>query len=230
MSRDDTTISEAQLTTLVDRFYTRVRQDPLLGPLFSDTVADWPGHIEKQTRFWSSVIRGSGRYKGDPAAAHARHADRIDPAMFARWLALWSEITGELFAPDEAARLQAKAARIGESLQLAIRVRADTPTARAAHAPRSYRPYHVTPAFDEASLPDALRRAHSTRAGTWGVIRVLLGKLRLHVADPDRVMQLSRVRPGIVLPEQPHWMEPLGPMRMRIEFHDARPVVQGASC
>lgn len=225
MLLDETIITEAQLAALVDRFYARVRQDPLIGPLFNDAVSDWAEHLDKQARFWSSVMLRSGRYKGDPAAAHARHAAQIDPAMFARWLALWRETTDEMFAPDQAARLQAKAARIGESLQLAIRVRADVAPKRPAPPPRSYRPYHVTPAFDEESLPDALRRAHHTKAGTWGVIRVLLGKLKLHVADPDSVQQLSRVRPGIVLPEQPHWMEPLGPMRMRIEFHDARPVV-----
>jgi truncated hemoglobin YjbI/tellurite resistance-related uncharacterized protein len=223
MGQGETIITESQITKLVDHFYGRVRRDPLIGPLFDQAVGDWPAHLEKQTRFWSSVVLGSGRYKGDPAAAHARHGARIDAAMFARWLDLWRETTDDLFSPEQAAKLQAKAVRIGESLQLAIRV--GTAPRRPTAAPRSYRPYQITPAFDEASLPDALRRAHHTKPGTWGVIRVLLGKLKLHVGDPAGVMQLSRMRPGIVLPEQPHWVEPLGAMRMRIEFHDARPVV-----
>ena len=34
-------------------------------------------------------------------------------------------------------------------------------------------PYRSTPVFDETTLPEALRREHRTKAGTWGVIHVL---------------------------------------------------------
>jgi len=223
------TISEDRLSALVDRFYAKVRRDPMIGPVFNDAVDDWPEHLEKLSRFWSSVMLTSGRYKGNPAAAHIKHAGRIKPEMFERWLALWRETTDEMFPPEEAAQLQAKADRIGESLQYAIRFRpGEMPlgiTRRAPSPPRSYRPYRITPIFDEESLPDALRREHRTKAGTWGVIRVLAGELKLHRADSDAAEHLSRDRPGVVLPEQTHWVEPQGPVRMRIEFHDALPVV-----
>jgi hemoglobin len=62
----------------------------------------------------------SGLYKGQPVPAHRKHAGRIDPGMFDRWLALWAETTDELRAPRAAAALQAKAARTAESLQLAM--------------------------------------------------------------------------------------------------------------
>jgi hemoglobin len=40
--------------------------------------------------------------------------------MFDRWLALWTEVTEELLPQPTAAALQLKAARIAESLKLAL--------------------------------------------------------------------------------------------------------------
>jgi truncated hemoglobin YjbI/tellurite resistance-related uncharacterized protein len=225
-------ISEQQLTALVDRFYARVRLDPLIGPVFNGAVGDWPSHLEKLGRFWSSVMLTTGRYKGNPVAEHLKHVDTITPEMFERWLALWRETTADMLSPSVASQLQARADRIAESLQLAIRFRpgaaplAVPSTKPALKVPvRSYKPYRSSPVFDQDSLPAALRREHRTKAGTWGVIRLLAGELRLHVVDPPDVQDLSRDRPGVVEPEQAHWVEPRGPMRMRIDFHDGPPAV-----
>lgn len=84
-------------------------------------------------------------------------------------------------------------------------------------------PYKSTPVFDEATLPAALRREHRTRPGVWGVIRVLEGQLRYHVLEPASEAVLDPSCPGLVLPDQPHFVEPLGPMRMQVEFYDHRP-------
>lgn len=118
METDD--IKEADLKRLVNLFYSRVRQDPELGPVFNDAVSDWPEHLEKLADFWSSVMLTSGRYKGRPVPAHMQHQARITPAMFARWLELWRRTTEDVMPPAAAAALQAKAARIAESLQLAL--------------------------------------------------------------------------------------------------------------
>lgn len=113
-------IDEAALERLIPAFYARVREDAELGPIFNDAVGDWPEHLEKLVAFWSSVMLTSGRYKGNPMMAHLRHKSRLTPALFDRWLALWGDVTDEMMAPDAAAALQAKAARIAESLQLAL--------------------------------------------------------------------------------------------------------------
>ncbi|MET4700957.1 hemoglobin [Constrictibacter sp. MBR-5] len=120
MEADATDIDEAGLKRLVDRFYERVRADAMLGPVFEDAVDDWPPHLEKLAAFWSSVVLRTGRYTGNPMTAHARHAGRLSPAMFERWLALWRGATAETMAPAAAALLQARAERIAESLQLAL--------------------------------------------------------------------------------------------------------------
>jgi len=113
-------IDDTSLAALVDLFYTRVRADDLIGPLFNDAIGDWPHHLDKLAAFWSSVMLTSGRYKGQPVSAHMRHRERITPPMFDRWLALWRVTTAELFAAPAAAALQAKADRIAESLGLAL--------------------------------------------------------------------------------------------------------------
>ena len=84
-------------------------------------------------------------------------------------------------------------------------------------------PYRSTPVFDQDSLPAALRGRHSTKAGVWGVIRVLEGELRLTHLDPERSVLLVPGSPGLVLPEQPHFVTPLGPMRMQVDFYERAP-------
>lgn len=116
-------IDEATIRPLVDQFYTRVRSDPDLGPVFGAIVHDWPDHHRRLTDFWSSVMLASGRYKGNPVALHMMHAEALTADRFDRWLTIWRETSDELLPPDGAAAVQAKAARIAESLQLAIRYR-----------------------------------------------------------------------------------------------------------
>ena len=111
---------EAQLEALIPIFYQRVRDDALIGPVFDGGIADWDLHLDKLIAFWSSVMLTSGRYKGSPMAAHLKHRGEITAEMFDRWLALWTEVTNDLLPGAAATALQGKAARIAESLKLAL--------------------------------------------------------------------------------------------------------------
>ncbi len=84
-------------------------------------------------------------------------------------------------------------------------------------------PYKSTPVFDENTLPGGLRKEHRTKVGVWGIIRVLEGRLRYRVLDPVTEMILDPEHPGLVLPDQPHLVEPLGAMRMQVDFYDRNP-------
>lgn len=123
--------TEAELASLVDAFYAKVRADDMIGPLFNAAIDDWPEHLEKLASFWSSVMLTTGRYKGNPMAAHVRHAPALRPEMFDRWLALWGETAREVLAPRAAALIRTKAERIAESLKLALFFRIDPQTGRA---------------------------------------------------------------------------------------------------
>ena len=116
----DSTPDESDLERLVPLFYARVRQDEMIGPVFDAAIADWDDHLERLVAFWSSVMLTTGRYKGNPMAAHLKHLATITPEMFDRWLALWGEVTAQALPAPKANLLQAKAARIAESLKYAL--------------------------------------------------------------------------------------------------------------
>ena len=113
-------ISEEDISRLVPAFYERVRADPLLGPVFDGAIDDWPLHLEKLKAFWSSVMLGTGRYKGQPMVAHVRHAPHMTADNFGRWLEVWRRTSADVLSPEAAAAFQEKADRIAESLQLGI--------------------------------------------------------------------------------------------------------------
>lgn len=113
-------LTEDMLRPLVERFYDRVRKDPALAPVFEAAITDWSEHEAHLTDFWSSVMLGTGRYKGYPVALHLRHAAHLTPDLFRRWLSLWHKTTAEVLPGSIAAAMQAKATRIADSLQLAI--------------------------------------------------------------------------------------------------------------
>lgn len=110
----------AQLHTLIDAFYERVRADERLGPIFAAHVDDWDAHSERLTDFWSSLMLGSGRYKGNPFGMHQPFAGDLDVALFERWLDLWTITTTEQFPADLAAEFQRKARRVAESLKAGL--------------------------------------------------------------------------------------------------------------
>jgi tellurite resistance-related uncharacterized protein len=78
-----------------------------------------------------------------------------------------------------------------------------------------------TPVFTEETIPAGLRRRHRTRPGVWALITVLEGKLRFRRLDPIAEMLLSPGTPGLVSPEQPHDVDPDGPVRFFVEFYRA---------
>lgn len=234
---DDTLSTELKqaLPALIERFYGRVRQDPQLGPVFNDAVADWDHHLGVLVEFWSGVMLGTKGFTGNPMQAHLRHAERITSEMFGRWLKIWGETTDELLSPPAAAALQARAARIGQSLDMGLHyrpVRDPSSTVQAKgqseastedpSAAKS-KPYRSTPVFTNQTLPPGLRAAHNTRAGVWGVIRVLEGCVRYQIESETEATLLSPGVPGFVKPEERHHVEPIGEMRMQVEFYDHPP-------
>ena len=83
-------------------------------------------------------------------------------------------------------------------------------------------PYRSTAVFDETTLPAALRADHRTKPGVWGVVRLLEGELLLTFADGEE-RRLAPGRDGLLAPERLHRVEPLGPMRMQVDFYDREP-------
>ena len=104
--------TEADVIRLVDAFYARVNDDPLLRPVFNEVAqVNWATHLPTMYDFWSSVLLGTSRYKGRPFAKHFPlpiHAEH-----FQRWLQLFNQTVDSLFAGPKAAEAKIKAQNIG---------------------------------------------------------------------------------------------------------------------
>ncbi len=114
-----TGLDEAVLELLVRTFYTAARKDEVIGHLF-DGVSDWETHIATITTFWSSVGLLTGRYHGQPLAAHFPLP--LKPLHFARWLVLFEQTAREVCTPEGADYLMEKAHRIARSLEMGVAV------------------------------------------------------------------------------------------------------------
>ncbi len=120
-------ISEEGIRRLVDAFYVKVRRDPELAPIFLRAIpGDWQPHLNRMYAFWSSVMLTTGRYKGNPVVKHLV-IPGMRPHLFERWLALFNETCGELFEDGVGEEFRVKAARIAESLKLALFYQPDRP-------------------------------------------------------------------------------------------------------
>ncbi|MDQ0512488.1 DUF1971 domain-containing protein [Ancylobacter amanitiformis] len=218
-------LDDAGIARLLALFYQRVRQDRHLGPVFEGIVADWGEHLVRLEEFWSSVMLTSARYKGNPVAMHVLHSAEIRPFMFERWLDIWRQTTDDMLDPAIARPMQVKAARIAERLSLAMHGPKAIPAPiYRPEADERLEPYRVSPAFDETTIPPALLRDHATKAGVWGIIRVLDGTIRYWPDDARQPLTLDSATPGLIRPGQPHHLSLTGSVRLQVEFYDRDPV------
>lgn len=114
-------VDEAYISTLVETFYSRIRQDETLGPIFNKAIGEnWEHHLFRMKHFWASVALNSGTYSGKPVPAHKKHTS-IKQEHFAIWLTLFERTLRETAATPQAVDyFMERAKRIAESLQLAM--------------------------------------------------------------------------------------------------------------
>jgi hemoglobin len=91
--KDITGLEDIQL--FVDGFYSKVREDKLIGPVFAGVITDWQLHLEKMYAFWNAVLFGEPGFKGNPFAKHVPLP--IVTEHFGRWLELFAETIDENF-------------------------------------------------------------------------------------------------------------------------------------
>ena len=111
-------LNEDAIRELVHTFYSRVRLDPLIGPVFDAQIDDWDAHLAKLCDFWSNVVLRTGRYQGRPMQKHLRLP--IEAEHFDRWLALFRATAAEVLPPEAAAIFIDRANRIADAFELGI--------------------------------------------------------------------------------------------------------------
>ena len=63
--------------------------------------------------------------------------------------------------------------------------------------PADVRPYRRTADFTQDTVPAGLLRSHTTKAGAWGLIHVLEGRLAYRVTDPRRAATEAVLTPDV---------------------------------
>ncbi len=85
--------------------------------------------------------------------------------------------------------------------------------------PADVEPYQRTKEFTEDTVPPGLLRRHDTKAGVWGRICVIEGRLRYRILEPileEHVLEPGR--DGVVEPQVPHEVAPIDGVRFFVEF------------
>ncbi len=108
---------------LVDTFYSKVREDDLLGSIFNTMIADrWTEHLEKMHLFWGSVLLDDPGYTGNTVK---RHVD-VDKKMpfgkehMDRWQALWGETIDRMFEGEKAELAKHRAMLMGHLIGIKV--------------------------------------------------------------------------------------------------------------
>lgn len=109
------TVAEADMDRLVRRFYDLCHADPVLGPFFEKTIADFDAHVQVVIDFWSSALLKTGKYRGNQFMAHAKHP--IEAEHFDIWLRLFEQAANETLPPAMAAEAMVKAQQMGRSIK-----------------------------------------------------------------------------------------------------------------
>ncbi len=111
--------SRADVELLVNLFYQKVVQDPLVGPMFTHVAkVNWETHLPRMYAFWEMVLFQKEGYHGHPMAAHfhVHQKSPLQPAHYDRWLKLFVTTVDELFAGPKATEAKIRGHLIAQSI------------------------------------------------------------------------------------------------------------------
>jgi hemoglobin len=125
--QSDTGLSAALVHQVVVAFYAKVREDPLLGPVFCEILGeDWSAHIEKVAAFWRYTTRIDRTYHArDFMPAHLKHL-QIQATFLPRWLMLFRQTAQDICPKEAADHLIGIAERMAVSIEMSLAQRAQT--------------------------------------------------------------------------------------------------------
>lgn len=104
---------------LVDRFYAKVQDDTLIGPIFNEKMQGrWPEHLAKMYTFWQTVLLGEHTYFGSPFPPHAQLP--VEKQHFDRWIALFQDTVDAHFSGPKAEEAKWRAGKMAEMFQYKI--------------------------------------------------------------------------------------------------------------
>lgn len=106
----------ADIEKLVHTFYDKVRAEPTLFAVFDPIVKDnWPAHLQKMVKFWSTLLLYTYEYKDDPLTSHLPLP--LTKQHFETWMALFCETLDELFEGKIAENAKKRASSIARIMK-----------------------------------------------------------------------------------------------------------------
>ena len=113
--KDKRAAIETAIDDCVRSFYAKGADDPLLGPILTNSIANLDHHIEIVKNFWSRSLLRTERYEGQPFSVHLNLP--IEPEHFKRWLELFVETAKETLPQTQAEQAIAKASHMALCFQ-----------------------------------------------------------------------------------------------------------------
>lgn len=116
--------SREDVSLLVRTFYSKIRKDTLLGPIFNGIITDWETHLELLTDFWETNLFFERKYFGNPLHTHVEVDKKVGGTItathFGEWLNLWYQTIDELFEGEVADIAKNRARAMGTFINLNI--------------------------------------------------------------------------------------------------------------
>ncbi|WP_170351582.1 DUF1971 domain-containing protein [Ruegeria atlantica] len=78
--------------------------------------------------------------------------------------------------------------------------------------------HYATSQFTHDTLPEKLRKDHSTKAGVWGQLAVQSGQLLLRRDNKDDLV-LAAGDTAVFAPQETHSVNPMGEVALEVRFH-----------
>ena len=111
MKKDIQDLNDIKL--LVDTFYGKVRENPMLRDIFNTIIQDrWSEHLAKMYNFWQTVLLEEHTYYGSPFVPHAKLP--VDLEHFEKWLLLFNSTVDNLFEGEKAEKAKWQGQRMAE--------------------------------------------------------------------------------------------------------------------
>lgn len=107
--------SRIDIETLVQAFYTKVRNENSLNKYFSKVIpVDWNLHYVKMADFWENILFFTGNYDGNLMEAHKRINEKqtMVPNEFEIWIKLFCSTVDELFEGKNAEKIKSSSTQI----------------------------------------------------------------------------------------------------------------------
>ena len=112
--------NRAAIEQLVTNFYSKVKKDNLLGPIFNNAENfSWDTHLPIMFNFWETILLDKPKYRGNTIAKHIELHRRtpLNEQHFRRWKELFYETLDNEFEGPNVEKAHKKVEAIAGLMQ-----------------------------------------------------------------------------------------------------------------